>query len=117
MYYLRARYYNPLTGRFMSRDPEDGKAIDPKSLHKYLYAGGDPVDALDPTGRDLVEFIKVNILSVVLTKAYACTFSSLSAGAFAILAGSAGLNNDNDASNWLWIISGVFTVAAGVACT
>jgi len=36
-----ARYYNAATGRFLSRDPEDGKAIDPKTLHKYLYAGGD----------------------------------------------------------------------------
>jgi RHS repeat-associated protein len=52
LYYLRARYYNPSTGRFMSRDPENGKAIDPKTLHKYLYAGGDPVNMKDPTGRD-----------------------------------------------------------------
>src|SRR5579863_9205385 len=52
LYYLRARYYNPITGRFMSRDPEDGKRTDPKTLHKYLYAGGDPVNAKDPTGRD-----------------------------------------------------------------
>jgi RHS repeat-associated protein len=50
LYYLRARYYNPLTGRFMSRDPEDGKPIYPKTLHKYLYAGGDPVNGFDPTG-------------------------------------------------------------------
>jgi len=47
----RARYYNPATGRFMSRDPEDGKAKDPASLHKYLYANGDPVNAADPAGR------------------------------------------------------------------
>ena len=46
-----ARYYNPATGRFMSRDPEDGERTDPASLHKYLYAGGDPVNAMDPTGR------------------------------------------------------------------
>jgi RHS repeat-associated protein len=52
LYYLRARYYNPLTGRFLSRDPEDGKPLDPKTLHKYLYAGGDPVNAMDPTGRE-----------------------------------------------------------------
>ena len=26
LYYPRARYYNPATGRFLSRDPEDGKA-------------------------------------------------------------------------------------------
>jgi RHS repeat-associated protein len=51
LYYLRARYYNPLTGRFMSRDPEDGQRINPTSLHKYLYAGGDPVDSIDPSGR------------------------------------------------------------------
>jgi RHS repeat-associated protein len=56
LYYLRARYYNPLTGRFMSRDPEDGKAKDPKTLHKYLYAGGDPVNAKDPTGRGIVSY-------------------------------------------------------------
>lgn len=40
LYYLRARYYNPLTGRFMGRDPLDGSTFDPASLHKYLYAGG-----------------------------------------------------------------------------
>jgi len=64
LYYLRARYYNPISGRFMSRDPDDpklrvpnGTPIDPKSLHKYLYAGGDPVNSIDPSGRDsIVEF-------------------------------------------------------------
>lgn len=56
LYYLRARYYNPATGRFMSRDPEDGKPIDPKTLHKYLYVGGDPVNGVDPRGRELVEY-------------------------------------------------------------
>ena len=51
LYYLRARYYNPATGRFLSRDPEDGYTNDPASLHKYLYANGDPVNLADPTGR------------------------------------------------------------------
>jgi RHS repeat-associated protein len=46
LYYLRARYMNPLTGRFMSRDPEDGYLSEPVTLHKYLYVGGDPVNAL-----------------------------------------------------------------------
>jgi RHS repeat-associated protein len=65
LYYLRARYYNPLTGRFMSRDPEQGNPYDPKSLHKYLYAGGDPVNAIDPTGRaDLLEVV-VAVYTVV----------------------------------------------------
>jgi hypothetical protein len=25
-------------------------------LHKYIYAGGDPVNAVDPTGRDIEEY-------------------------------------------------------------
>jgi RHS repeat-associated protein len=57
LYYLRARYYNPATGRFMSRDPEDGQFWDSKTLHKYLYAAGDPVNASDPTGRGLFEYL------------------------------------------------------------
>jgi RHS repeat-associated protein len=58
LYYLRARYYNPLTGRFLSKDPLDGIAICPKTLHKYLYASGDPVNAMDPMGREtLIEYM------------------------------------------------------------
>jgi len=51
LYYLRARYYNPITGRFVSRDPDDGDVTDPKTLHRYLYAGGDPINSWDPSGR------------------------------------------------------------------
>jgi RHS repeat-associated protein len=62
LYYLRARYYNPLTGRFMSRDPEDGIPTDPMTLHKYAYADGDPVNATDPTGRSAVaEDVEVTV--------------------------------------------------------
>jgi RHS repeat-associated protein len=51
LYYLRARYYNPVTGRFLSRDPESGDPTDPSTLHKYLYARHSPVNWSDPTGR------------------------------------------------------------------
>jgi RHS repeat-associated protein len=56
LYYLRARYYNPLTGRFMSRDAYDGLPWLPVTLHRYLYAGGEPVNLADPSGRTTVEF-------------------------------------------------------------
>lgn len=56
LYYLRVRYYNPSTGRFMSRDPNEGFRWLPTTLHKYLYAGGDPVNLTDPSGKDEVEF-------------------------------------------------------------
>jgi len=67
LYYLRARYYNPSTGRFLSRDPEDGKPWDLKTLHKYLYVGGDPINAKDPTGRDILFDFGI-ILDVVAQK-------------------------------------------------
>ena len=51
LYYLRARYMNPLTGRFMGRDPIDGSTYDPATLHKYAYAEDDPVNGSDPTGQ------------------------------------------------------------------
>jgi RHS repeat-associated protein len=51
LYYLRARYYNPVTGRFLSRDSEDGDTLNPATLHRYLYVGGDPVNWWDPSGK------------------------------------------------------------------
>jgi len=62
VYSLRARYYNPATGRFLSRDPLDGKAVDPPSLHKYLYADGDPVNRIDPMGQEaLIEYVQTEL--------------------------------------------------------
>ncbi|MFT3791350.1 MAG: PASTA domain-containing protein [Rudaea sp.] len=51
-YQLRARYYDPVSGRFMARDPLSGEADDPASLHRYLYGYDDPVDYIDPTGEE-----------------------------------------------------------------
>jgi RHS repeat-associated protein len=53
LYYLRARYLNPLSGRFLTRDPEAGHIKVPVSLHKYVYAGANPVNITDPSGRKL----------------------------------------------------------------
>jgi RHS repeat-associated protein len=50
LYYLRARYFNPVTGRFLATDPAEGAVTDPTTLHKYLYASADPVNQMDPTG-------------------------------------------------------------------
>ena len=50
-YYLRARYYDQETGRFISMDPAEGDPQSPTSLHRYLYATDNPVNFVDPTGR------------------------------------------------------------------
>jgi RHS repeat-associated protein len=50
LYYNRARYLKPSTGRFFTLDALDGDPMSPVTLHKYLYANGDPVNTLDPSG-------------------------------------------------------------------
>jgi RHS repeat-associated protein len=50
LYYLRARYLNQGTGRFVSADTFEGFNEDPQSLHKYTYAHNDPVNFADPSG-------------------------------------------------------------------
>jgi RHS repeat-associated protein len=47
LYCIGARYYSPEGGRFISADPL-GHAATPDL---YSYAGGDPINSLDPDGR------------------------------------------------------------------
>jgi RHS repeat-associated protein len=48
--YLRARYYDPATGRFNRLDPFFGILNEPQSFHKYSYTHADPVNEIDPSG-------------------------------------------------------------------
>ncbi len=48
--YLRARWYAPGQGRFVSEDPFAGFAEMPYSLHAYQYGYSDPVVWTDPSG-------------------------------------------------------------------
>jgi RHS repeat-associated protein len=52
LYDLRARYYNQATGRFWARDPVQGGTCLPLSFNPYIYTYDDPVDSIDPTGRE-----------------------------------------------------------------
>nr|MBP3599128.1 DUF4474 domain-containing protein [Eubacterium sp.] len=48
--YLRARYYQPAVGRFLTRDTYTGENDDPLSLHLYTYCENDGVNYVDPSG-------------------------------------------------------------------
>ena len=48
--YLRARWYRPGAGRFLTTDPYAGSAATPASLHRYVYGADDPVGNSDPSG-------------------------------------------------------------------
>jgi len=53
LYYLRARYYDPTIGRFISKDSYEGKITNPLSLNLYTYCYNDPLGYVDPTGHDV----------------------------------------------------------------
>jgi RHS repeat-associated protein len=91
LYYLRARYYNPNTGRFLSRDPLEGDPADPQSLHKYLYAGGDPVNRIDPSGRaDSIETIFTITVIATPTEVALSALAGQATAAIALLQMAAG---------------------------
>ena len=50
LYFMRARFYDPDTGRFLGKDPIQGAMTAPRELHRYVYGLNDPVLATDPSG-------------------------------------------------------------------
>ncbi|MEW6155033.1 MAG: RHS repeat-associated core domain-containing protein, partial [Actinomycetota bacterium] len=89
--YLRARYYDPATGQFISRDPLTALTGEP-----YLYAAGNPINAIDPLGllslRDVTRAVKkvAGTISVVSSAAAAVAYTTaLVCGPVALRSGTA----------------------------
>jgi len=57
--YLRARYYDPATGRFLSKDPSS--FVDGPNL--YLYVGNNPPNAIDPSGESYWDRARDTVLN------------------------------------------------------
>lgn len=49
--YLRARYYSPGVGRFLTRDTWAGDANVPMSYNAWLYTYANPINLMDPSGK------------------------------------------------------------------
>ncbi|MEJ5312469.1 MAG: RHS repeat-associated core domain-containing protein [Anaerolineae bacterium] len=48
--YLRARWYQLVTGRFTSRDPWEGNITRPNTLNGFSYVTNNPINLVDPLG-------------------------------------------------------------------
>ena len=82
--YLRARYYDPATGRFNRLDPFFGNHADPQSFHKYLYCHADPVNGVDPTGKWSIG-ISVSAIGIGLGACAGYTFGGITGAAKGII--------------------------------
>jgi RHS repeat-associated protein len=86
LYFVRARYYDPTLGRFISEDPiglEGG-------INLYTYAGNNPVNALDPTGMFKIRISWRSIGWVVAFVAITIASGGNPLPAFAALGAAAG---------------------------
>lgn len=66
-YYLRARYYDTDTGRFIRRDTYEGNLSSPLTLHKYIYANDNPANFTDPSGYfSIGEAVAISVIAGIL---------------------------------------------------
>lgn len=73
--YLRARYYDPTIGRFISRDSVTGENTDPLSLNLYTYCHNNPILGVDPSGH-LPNWAKFAIGAVATVAAVGITVAT-----------------------------------------
>ena len=69
--YMRARVYEPRSGRFLTPDPAPSDIREPRGWNPYLYAQADPVNLADPSGRMTMTELSmvttiINILASIL---------------------------------------------------
>jgi len=75
--YLRARYLDPITGQFLTRDPLPGTRHNPLSQHGYSYANNNPVALIDPSGmRPTVSYVG-HIVATLLEQIFPIPFCDI----------------------------------------
>ncbi|HVN11879.1 MAG TPA: RHS repeat-associated core domain-containing protein, partial [Kineosporiaceae bacterium] len=54
LYYVIARWYDPVSGAFLAEDPVEGDQGSPQSLDPYAYAAGNPLGGSDTDGMEVL---------------------------------------------------------------
>jgi RHS repeat-associated protein len=62
LFYFGARYYNPMLGRFISKDTANANHQDPQSLNRYVFCFNNPLIFVDPDGKDAILYVNRNVL-------------------------------------------------------
>ena len=110
--YNRVRYYSPAEGRFISQDP---LGIAGSGTNQYLYVGGDPLDAADPSGLFCIGVCISVPNPVQVAEEFVGTVGEAVTDAEELA--SAATSIVETGVNWAWEHKGtVAGVAAGGAC-
>lgn len=64
LYYMRARWYDPVNARFLSRDPVRSDPATPFALNAFDYAAGSPLRFSDPSGTFCIPCLYVLAVAV-----------------------------------------------------
>jgi RHS repeat-associated protein len=104
--YLRARYYSPALGVFLSLDPVEGTAQQATSLNRYGYVAGNVTNLTDLSG-----LFPVTPECDILGKTAYCTYNRTKALAYAQLYGT----QDNNKSQKVGLDIGAGTDCANFA--
>jgi RHS repeat-associated protein len=104
--YLRARWYDPALGRFLTQDPFPGLALLPQTQHAYVYVGNNPVNLTDPSG----EFAPI-----VVAGGVGGVIGAVGGGIGYVLAHPGGRPEDYARSGGFWRSVGVGAASGAVA--
>lgn len=72
--YLRARYYDPMIGRFITVDPYLGRLAEPVTQNRYIYVHNNPLGLIDPSG---------NAVNFIFQAVFGCTVGGAGGGGVA----------------------------------
>ena len=71
LYYMNARYYDPVNGRFISQDTYRGELEDADQWHLYVYCANNPINYTDPSGHKLV-YDDINVAKLLVAYTIYC---------------------------------------------
>jgi RHS repeat-associated protein len=105
LYYNRARFYDPATGRFLSKDPSGFSAGD---ANLYRYVNNSPTNGTDPSGLDWLDSA---------SNFFAGVGDVLTGSATDALRNYAGINDGIDHNSWEYSTGQISGVALGTGIT